>query len=78
MNLKLGPVKKARLPNYRIAFKTGTAGEKAPDYDSIIIGYAPVENPQFAYSLFALHAGRASLEGARIIKELLSESIPPK
>lgn len=75
---EMGTGKKAKLPNYRIAFKTGTAGEKAPDYDSVIIGYAPVENPQFAYSLFALHAGRASQEGARIIKEFLSENLLPK
>jgi penicillin-binding protein A len=72
----IGTGKNARLSNYRIAFKTGTAGNKKPDYDAIIIGFAPVESPQFAFSLFAVHAGKASLEGARIIKEFLSEALP--
>ena len=71
-----GTGKKVRLSHCRIALKTGTAGEKTPDYDSVIIGYAPVENSQVAFSLFALHAGRASQEGTRIIKEFLSDALP--
>ncbi|OGF64080.1 MAG: hypothetical protein A2Y62_15605 [Candidatus Fischerbacteria bacterium RBG_13_37_8] len=71
-----GTGKRAKLEQYRIALKTGTAGEKDPAYDAIIIGYAPAEKPQIVFVMFALSAGKASLEGTRIIKEFLASALP--
>lgn len=76
VGLDFGTGKRAKLTNYHIALKTGTAGSKEPAYDSIIIGYAPNEDPQVAFALFALHSGKASLEGANIIKNFLEQSLP--
>lgn len=76
VELDIGTGKRAKLTNYHIALKTGTAGSKEPAYDSIIIGYAPTEDPQIAFALFALQAGKASLEGANIVKNFLEQSLP--
>lgn len=67
-----GTGKRAYLENFKVGLKTGTAGEKFPNYDAVIIGFAPSEKPELAFSLFALRAGKASLEGARVIKEFFS------
>jgi len=67
-----GTGKRAYLENFKIGLKTGTAGEKFPNYDAVIIGFAPSDKPELAFSLFALKAGKASLEGAKVIKEFFS------
>ncbi len=67
-----GTGKRAYLENFKVGLKTGTAGEKFPNYDAVIIGFAPSDKPELAFSLFALRAGKASLEGARVIKEFFS------
>ncbi len=76
VELDIGTGKRARLTNYKIALKTGTAGSREPAYDSIIIGYAPADDPQVIFSLFALHSGKASLEGANIIRNFLEQALP--
>ncbi|MFQ6082834.1 MAG: penicillin-binding transpeptidase domain-containing protein [Candidatus Aminicenantia bacterium] len=68
-----GTGRRARLEGLKLALKTGTAGEKEKGYNSILIGFAPGFNPQIAFSIFAEHAGRAELEGAKITKKFLEE-----
>ena len=41
-----GTGRRAALPSFPFAMKTGTAGEGASGYDAIIIGFGPVPNPK--------------------------------
>ncbi len=67
-----GTGRRAALPGLEFAIKTGTAGERQPGLNSIIFGYAPVEQPRVAFAFVAEHAGKAELEGARIVRDFLT------
>ena len=54
------------------AMKTGTAGERKPGLNTVVFGFAPLANPQVAFAFVAEHAGKAELEGARIVRDFLS------
>jgi cell division protein FtsI/penicillin-binding protein 2 len=69
-----GTGRRAALPSFPFAMKTGTAGEGANGYNSIVIGFGPVPNPKIAFAIFLEHAGKAEFEGARITR-LFLESI---
>ena len=69
-----GTGRRAALPSFPFAMKTGTAGEGASGYNAIVIGFGPVPNPKIAYAILLEHAGKAEFEGARITR-LFLESI---
>jgi peptidoglycan glycosyltransferase len=67
-----GTGRRAALDGLSFALKTGTAGKRDSGLNSIIIGYAPLDDPQVAFAFVAEHAGKAELEGARIVRDFLS------
>ncbi|TDI32899.1 MAG: hypothetical protein E2P03_05820 [Acidobacteria bacterium] len=67
-----GTGRRAALDGLSFAMKTGTAGEREFGLNSIIIGYAPLDNPQVAFAFIAEHAGKAELAGARIARDFLA------
>jgi peptidoglycan glycosyltransferase len=67
-----GTGRRAAVPGLRFAMKTGTAGEREPGLNSVIFGFAPLEEPEVAFGFVAEHAGKAELEGARIVRDFLS------
>ncbi|HSE42394.1 MAG TPA: penicillin-binding transpeptidase domain-containing protein, partial [Acidobacteriota bacterium] len=69
-----GTGRRASLPSFPIAMKTGTAGGGNEGYNAIVIGFGPVPNPKIAFAVFLEHAGKAEFEGARITR-LFLESI---
>jgi hypothetical protein len=60
----------------RLAIKTGTAAGKAGQLDAIIIGFLPFENPRYAFAFRLEGAGRADLQGAFFLRELLKILYP--
>jgi hypothetical protein len=60
----------------RLAIKTGTAAGKAGGLDAIIIGFLPYENPRYAFAFRLEGAGRADLQGAFFLQELLKILYP--
>ncbi|MCI0413215.1 hypothetical protein L0222_10505 [bacterium] len=69
-----GTGRRAALPSFQHAMKTGTSGERTTGYDAVIIGFGPFPNPKIAFAIFLEHAGKAEFEGARITR-LFLESI---
>ena len=67
-----GTGRRAALDGLSFALKTGTAGKRDSGLNSIIIGYAPLDDPQVAFAFVAEHAGKAELEGERIVRDFLS------
>jgi len=82
-----GTGKGAKVPEYRVAGKTGTAqkfdfstGKYSKNkYSALFVGYAPVENPQIAI-LVLLDEPRGSYYGgivaAPVFKEIASKALP--
>ena len=82
-----GTGKGAKVPEYRVAGKTGTAqkfdfstGKYSKNkYSALFVGYAPVENPQMAI-LVLLDEPRGSYYGgivaAPVFKEIASKALP--
>jgi peptidoglycan glycosyltransferase len=67
-----GTGRRAAIPGLDFAMKTGTAGERQPGFNSVIFGYAPLDRPQVAFGFVAERAGKAELEGARIVRDFLA------
>ena len=67
-----GTGRRAAVPGLQFAMKTGTAGEREPGLNSVIFGFAPLDEPEVAFGFVAEHAGKAELEGARIVRDFLS------
>jgi len=67
-----GTGRRAAVPGLRFAMKTGTAGEREPGLNTVIFGFAPLDDPEVAFGFVAEHAGKAELEGARIVRDFLS------
>ncbi len=66
-----GTGRRAAIEGFQFAMKTGTSGEREFGLDSVIIGFAPLESPKIAFCLYAHGAGKAELEGARIVRDFL-------
>ncbi len=62
---------KSAINSIDFGIKTGTARNSDGGLDTVIIGFAPYENPQIAFSIFAENAGSASAKGAEMTKELI-------
>lgn len=60
----------------RLAIKTGTIAGKAGGLDAIVIGFLPYENPRYAFAFRLEGAGRAELQGAFFLRELLKALYP--
>jgi len=60
----------------RLAIKTGTAAGRSGGLDAIIIGFLPYENPRYAFAFRLEGAGRADLQGASFLQELLKVLYP--
>jgi cell division protein FtsI/penicillin-binding protein 2 len=65
-----GTGRRAAVPGFTIAMKTGTSGSSNPGYDALIMAFAPVGSPRYAVGIVAEHVGPAELEGARIAHDL--------
>lgn len=66
-----GTGRRAAIDGLPIAMKTGTAGDAANGFDSIILAYAPVDKPAIAIGLIAQDSGPAELVGAPIARDFL-------
>jgi peptidoglycan glycosyltransferase len=77
-----GTGRRAAMEGLPFAMKTGTAGQRQSGLNAVVFGYAPLVDPQVAFAFVAEHAGKAELEGARIVKDFLStvrnEFEPPR
>ena len=67
-----GTARRAAVEDLDLALKTGTSGKNPPGFDAVIIGFAPANEPRVAWALVAEGAGKAQIEGARIIREFVS------
>lgn len=67
-----GTGRRAAVEGLPLAIKTGTSGRRETGLDSVILGFAPVSSPKIAFCIYAHGAGKAELEGARILHELLT------
>ncbi|MBI2838918.1 MAG: hypothetical protein HYX75_11415 [Acidobacteria bacterium] len=67
-----GTGRRAAVEGLPFAIKTGTSGRRELGLDSVLIGIAPREAPKIAFCIYAHGAGKAELEGARILKEFLT------
>jgi len=60
----------------RLAIKTGTAPGPAGGLDAIIMGFFPYENPRYAFAFRLEGGGRAEVNGAFFLRELLEVLYP--
>ncbi len=70
---KKGTGRRARVYFVKIAIKTGTAGDKKFGLDSIIMGFFPSDNPEYAFAFWLHGAGKAEFKGAYFLKDFLKE-----
>lgn len=61
-----GTGRRAVVPGLEIAMKTGTAGDAAGGFDSVILAFAPADSPRIAIGMIAEDSGPAEFAGARI------------
>ncbi len=71
VNTETGTGRLARLPNVKVAGKTGTAQVSQGNPHAWFCGYAPAESPQFSFVVFLEHGGKGGLQAARVAGGLL-------
>jgi len=71
VNNNRGTGRRARVDFVNIAIKTGTAGNKKNGLDSIIMGFFPSDNPEYAFAFWLNGAGKAEFKGAYFLKDFL-------
>ena len=72
VNTESGTGRLARLPNVKVAGKTGTAQVPRGHPHAWFCGYAPAESPQLSFVVFLEHGGKGGLQAARVAGGLLS------
>ncbi len=71
VTFKKGTARRARVDFVQTALKTGTAGERP--FDSVVIGFFPLENPKVALALYLDKGGKCEINGARVVKRLMEQ-----
>jgi penicillin-binding protein 2 len=81
-----GTARVARLPNIRVAGKTGTAqvvalekekkGQKSTENHAWFVAYAPADNPQVAVAVLVEHGGHGGSEAAPLARRILAAAFP--
>lgn len=67
-----GTGKRAAIEGLSIALKTGTAGDRANGgLQSVIVAFAPADQPKIAFGMIAEDAGPAEFAGAKIARDFL-------
>ncbi len=66
-----GTGERAAIDGLSIAMKTGTAGERAQGLQSVIVAFAPADQPKIAFGMIAEDAGPAEFAGAKIARDFL-------
>ena len=66
VNSSTGTGRLARVPNLRIAGKTGTAQSGKGEDHAWFAGFAPVENPKVALVVFLEHGGHGGVSAAKL------------
>jgi penicillin-binding protein A len=66
-----GTGRRARVDGMSLALKTGTAGQRAQGFDSVIVAFAPVDDPKIAFALVAEGAGPAEFTAAKIAHDFV-------
>jgi penicillin-binding protein A len=69
-----GTGRRAKVAGITMAIKTGTAGER-PGFNSLIVGFAPADNPRIAFALIAEDAGPAEFAAAKIAHDFVASVI---
>ncbi len=71
VNTESGTGRLARLPNVKVAGKTGTAQVPQGPPHAWFCGYAPAESPRFSFVVFLEQGGKGGLQAARVASGLL-------
>lgn len=71
VNRPTGTARRAKVEGITLAMKTGTAGQRAGGFNSLIVAFAPVEQPKIAFALIAEDAGPAEFAAAKIAHDFL-------
>lgn len=71
-----GTGRRAAVEGMTLAMKTGTAGHEANGFNSLIMGFAPVEEPKIAFAIIAEDAGPAEFAASRIAHDFVSAVAP--
>jgi hypothetical protein len=56
---------------FNLAVKTGTAGDPKQGLDALVIGFFPADKPRYAFAFRLEGAGKAELNGAFFLRDLL-------
>ena len=67
-----GTGRRSAVPGFPIAMKTGTAGEGANGFNSVILAFAPADNPRIAIGMISEHTGPAEYVGAQIAHDFFA------
>jgi cell division protein FtsI/penicillin-binding protein 2 len=54
-----------------LAIKTGTSGDRNRGLDALVIGFFPAERPRYAFAFRLEGGGRADVNGAFFLRDLL-------
>jgi cell division protein FtsI/penicillin-binding protein 2 len=71
-----GTGRRAAVEGMTLAMKTGTAGHEANGFNSLIMGFAPVEGPKIAFAIIAEDAGPAEFAASRIAHDFVTAVAP--
>jgi hypothetical protein len=75
-NNKNGTGRRAWSAAVNLAIKTGTAGDPQQGFDALVIGFFPAEKPRYAFAFRLEGAGKAELNGAFFLRDLLKVLAP--
>jgi penicillin-binding protein A len=67
-----GTGRRAAVQGMTLALKTGTAGHEANGFNSLIMGFAPVDGPKIAFAIIAEDAGPAEFAAAKIAHDFVA------
>lgn len=70
-----GTGRRAAVEGVSIAMKTGTAGQREPAYNAVVMAFAPADKPRYAVGMIAVHAGPAEFAGAKIIHDFFAQAL---